>query len=92
MARKKTAAELAEDVRKLEKRLAKAKEQEHRQSKAEEARKNADIIKAVRDLWAALPQDERPEWDDMPGYIRGQIVTRRAETTEAGSQEGHYYF
>lgn len=70
MSRKKTAAELAEDVRRLEQRLNKAKEKERRQSRAEEAKQNADVIRAVREYWDAMPVHERPAWKDMATYIR----------------------
>ncbi len=70
MARRKTASELAEDIRALEKRLAEAREQQRKLTKAEEAAQNASVIQAVRECWDALPADHRPEWKQMPGYIR----------------------
>ncbi len=69
MARKKTASELAEDIRALEKRLAAAREQQRKLSKAEEAVQNAAVLHAVREGWAALPTETRPDWGQMPEYI-----------------------
>ena len=70
MARKKTAAELAEDIRALEERLSKAKERQRQESKAEEARLNASIIRAVREGWDAMPPEKRPSWDRMAEYVK----------------------
>ncbi len=76
MSKKKTSADLAADIRRLEERLRQAKEEERRVSKAEEARTNADVIKAVKDYWEALPSFSRPEWADMPEHIRTKLITR----------------
>ena len=86
MARKKTSAELEEAVREMEARLAKAKEQLRLQSKAEEAHTNAEIIRALHDFHSALPSNERPDWSNMPEYIRSRIGTIRDESKKAGSQ------
>ena len=85
MARKKTAKELADDIRALEARLAKAREKQRQQSKAEEAMTNASIIRVVREWWDALPEGERPRWEQMPEYLR-QMFTRMESVTEAPRQ------
>lgn len=85
MAKNKSAAELAEDVRKLEERLKAAKEKEKQKSKAEEAKHNAAIIKTVREYWAALPEKDRPKWEEMPDYIR-DILYHEDETDQEEEQ------
>ncbi len=70
MSRRKTAAELANDVRYLEERLARAKEKQRLESKAEEARQNAAIIKAVREGWDAMSPGQRPSWGRMAEYVK----------------------
>ncbi len=82
MARK-SAAELAEEVARLERRLAKAKEKERMQTKAEEARTNASIIKVIKDYWDALPNDNRPRWEDMAEYV----LLRLSSNTMTGEAE-----
>ncbi len=79
MARKKTESELVEDIRRLEERLNAAKEKKRQLSKAEEAKQNAAIIKAVRDEWSALPEQDRPSWEDMPAFIYG--IFRKGDET-----------
>ena len=83
MARKKTAAELAAEVKRLEERLEATREKEKRQSKAEEAKQNAAIIREIREWWTARPEKDRPKWEDMPGYLHG-ILTGMVGTKQAG--------
>ncbi len=87
MARKKTADELAADIKALEARLAKAKEQQRRLSKAEEAAINASIINVVRDEWNALPTEERPKWEQMPEYIRKLFAIKGVTRSVPGQSE-----
>ena len=85
MPRKKTAAELAADIKRIEERLTKLKQQEQRQTKAEEAYKNAAVLKAVKEYWAAMPERTRPEWDLMPDYIMEMTTKRAKESWPANS-------
>lgn len=87
MAKKKTAEELAEDIKTLEDRLAKAKEQQRKLTKAEEATQNASVIKAVRECWDALPADQRPEWKQLPGYIRKMFQQLSSGKAAPGQSE-----
>lgn len=83
MARKKTAAELAADIKRIEERLAKLKQQEQRQTKAEEAYKNAEVLRVIKEYWAAMPASSRPEWELMPDYIRAVLKQRTKEAQSA---------
>ena len=87
MGKKKTAAELAEDVKRIEQRLQEARERERQASKAEEARFNADIIKSVRQIWSALPEEDRPDWSEMGVYLL-QLSKQRDDGMEAGEHSG----
>ena len=87
MARKKTADELADDIKALEERLAKAREQQKKLTKAEEAAQNTAVIKAVRECWDALPADQRLEWKQMPGYIRKMFQQLGSGKAASGQSE-----
>ncbi len=87
MARKKTSSELDDDIKALEKRLAKKREQQRRATKAEEAAMNASVLNAVRECWDALPDDTRPEWKQMPEYIRQMFVGEGDVKTASGQSE-----
>ncbi len=80
MAKRKSAAELAADIKRIEERLTRLKLQEQRQTKAEEAYKNAAVLKAIKEYWAAMPERNRPDWELMPDYIREMISKRAKES------------
>ena len=89
MGRQKSSAELEDDIRRLEERLNAVREKKRQLSKAEEAKQNAAVIKSVKEYWAALPEQERPRWEDMPGYLNGIFYHKEAaDQGEQTDQEG----
>lgn len=70
MPRKKTVEELEAAARRAEERARSLRAQARRQTAAEEARTNKQIIEAVRRLVDAAPERIRPAtWADVPDFI-----------------------
>lgn len=70
MPRKKTVEELEAAARRAEERARSLRAQAKKQTAAETARTNAEIIEAVRRLVAAAPERIRPAaWEDVPEFI-----------------------
>lgn len=70
MPRKRTIEELEAAARRAEERAKQLRAQARRQTAAEEARTNRQIIEAVRRLVAAVPERIRPvDWSDVPSFI-----------------------
>lgn len=70
MARKKTAAELLEDAKRADQRAKELRAKAAKVTKAEEAKTNAEIIKAVREWHDSLPEEKRSDWNDLPELFR----------------------
>ena len=68
--KKKTAAELLEAAKKAEARAKELKAKAKEQTKAEEAKINAEIIKAIKEWQNALPKEKRTAWDQLPSLFR----------------------
>ena len=70
MPRKKTVEELEAAARRAEERAKSLRAQARRQTAAEEARTNKQIIEAVKRLVDAAPERIRPKaWEDVPAFI-----------------------
>ena len=70
MPRKKTIEELEAAAKKAEERARSLRAQARRQTAAEEARTNKQIIDAVKRLVEASPERIRPtNWPDVPSFI-----------------------
>ena len=73
MARRLSSEELREKLREQEERVRAMKKALEDQTRYEEARTNADIIRTIRAYWEALPDVERPDWSLMPEHISDMI-------------------
>ena len=70
MPRKRSIEELEAAARRAEERAKSLRAQARRQTAAEEARTNKQIIEAVRRLVDAAPERIRPtEWSSVPDFI-----------------------
>lgn len=70
MPRKKSVEELEAAARRAEERAKQLRAQAKKQTAAEEARTNRQIIEAVRRLIDAAPERIRPKaWEDVPAFI-----------------------
>lgn len=70
MPRKKTVEELEAAAKKAEERAKRLRAEARRQTAADEARTNRQIIEAVKRLVDAAPERIRPAtWEDVPGFI-----------------------
>lgn len=70
MPRKKTIEELEAAARRAEERARSLRAQARRQTAAEEARTNKQIVEAVKRLVDAAPERIRPTaWADVPDFI-----------------------
>lgn len=70
MPRKKTIEELEAAAKRAEERAKQLRAQARRQTAAEEARTNKQIIESVRRLVDAAPERIRPvDWSDVPAFI-----------------------
>lgn len=70
MPRKKTIEELEAAARRAEERAKSLRAQAKKQTAAEEAKTNKQIIEAVKRLVDAAPERIRPvAWSDVPGFI-----------------------
>lgn len=70
MPRKKTIEELEAAAKKAEERAKSLRAQARRQTVAEEARTNKQVIEAVKRLVDAAPERIRPTaWEDVPAFI-----------------------
>lgn len=68
--RKKTIEELEAAAKRAEERARSLRAQAKRQTAAEEARTNKQIIEAVKRLVDAAPERIRPvDWSDVPSFI-----------------------
>lgn len=79
MARKKTAAELLEDAKRADARAKELRKRAAKMTAAEEAKTNAEIIKAVREWQDSLPAEKRTAWGDMPALFRRWAENNRAK-------------
>ncbi len=66
MSKRKTIEEHNQEIERLKERLRKAEAERAKTTKAEEARTNADIIRALRE-WV---QVTGRSWEELPGYFR----------------------
>lgn len=70
MPRKKSVEELEAAARRAEERAKQLRAQAKKQTAAEEARTNRQIIEAVKRLVDAAPERIRPTaWEDVPSFI-----------------------
>lgn len=70
MPRKKTVEELEAAAKRAEERARSLRAQARRQTAAEEARTNKQIVEAVKRLVDAAPERIRPvDWSDVPAFI-----------------------
>lgn len=70
MAKKKTVAELEAEAKKAEARAKELRRKARELTKAEEAKVNAEIIKAVREWINSYPAEKRTDWKDVPEIFR----------------------
>ncbi len=77
MAKRKTIEELEEAAKAAEKRARELRAQAKRATEAEEAKVNAEIIKALKEWLASWPKDKRKEWEELPAYFHEQAEKNR---------------
>lgn len=82
MARKKTAAELLEEAKRADARAKELRKQAAKVTQAEEAKTNAEIIKAVREWQDSFPADKRKPWEDISAMFCDWAEKNRAKYGE----------
>ena len=89
MAKKKTIEELEQLARAAEKRARELKKAAKKATVAEEAKVNAEIIKAIREWADTFPEDKKKRWEELPNYFREQARKNREKIAnyEAGGNE-----
>jgi hypothetical protein len=70
MPRKKTIEELEAEARKAEARAKELRKQAQKLTKAEEARINAEVIKALHEWLDSFPPEKHVEWKSVPDIFR----------------------
>ena len=70
MPRKKTIAELEAAAKAAEERARKLREKATALTKAQEAKANAEIIRALREWHSGWPKREEVPWESLPEFIR----------------------
>lgn len=86
MARKKTVEELLEEAKRAEKRAKDLRALAKKETAAEEAKVNAEIIKAVREWRDSYPEGKRTAWKDMPKVFRDWAERNRQKRAEQGQR------
>lgn len=77
MAKKKTAAELLEEAKRADARAKELRKQAAKVTQAEEAKTNAEIIKAVKEWRDTFSADKQTAWEDMPALFRSWAEKNR---------------
>lgn len=79
---KKTVAQLQEEARKAEQRAKELRAKAKKLTQAEEAKHNAEIIKAVREWRDSFPPEKRIDWADLAQYFRTNAERNRQRNGE----------
>jgi len=89
MAKRKSIEELEAAAKAAEKRARELRAQAKKATEAEEAKVNAEIIKALKEWLASWPKDKRKEWEELPSYFREQAERNKAKAlgTAAGPSD-----
>ena len=77
MARKKTLEQLEEQIQAAEKRLDELRKSKARETEAQRARINRDLLLAI-DEWR-LSYESPMEWSELPKYFRSEATRNRQE-------------
>jgi len=90
MARKRTLAELEAAAKAAEERAKKLRDQAAKLTRAEEAKTNAEIIKALREWYATWPKRSDVAWEDLPEHFRKWAAKQRGQVQgkEQGDAQG----
>lgn len=83
MSKRKTIEELEAAARAAEKRARELRAQAKRVTEAEEAKVNAEIIKALKEWLKTFPDDSKKNWEDLPEYFREQARRNREKLQRA---------
>jgi predicted nucleic acid-binding Zn-ribbon protein len=79
MGKRKTLEELEAAAKAAEKRARELRAQAKKVTEAEEAKVNAEIIKALKEWLATWPDDKKKAWDELPDYFRKRADENRAK-------------
>jgi hypothetical protein len=74
---KRTVEELQKAAEAAEKRAKELRAQARRITQAEEAKQNAEVIKALHEWIDSFPQERRIAWSELPDYYRRQAANNR---------------
>lgn len=77
MPRKRSVEELEAAAKKAEARAKKLRQQAAERTRADEARLNVELIKAVEEWRVSWPEDKRYSREQLPGYFRAQAEKNR---------------
>lgn len=77
MSKHRTVEELYAAAQAAEERAKKLREQARKQTQAERAKVNADIIKAVEEWQDSLPESRRVPWEKLPQEFRRWAANNR---------------
>lgn len=77
MSKRKTIEELEAAAKAAEKRARELRAAAKRATEAEEAKVNAEIIKALKEWLKTFPDGSKKNWEDLPGYFREQARRNR---------------
>jgi hypothetical protein len=90
MAHKKTIKELEAAAKAAEARAKKLREQAAAITKAEEAKTNAEIIKALREWYSTWSKRDEIAWGSLPEHFRSWAdkQRRQAQGKEQGDAQG----
>ena len=70
MGRKRSLEELEAAAKAAEQRAKELRAQAKKVTEAEEAKVNAELIKAIREWLNSFPEYKRKKWEDLPDYFR----------------------
>ena len=79
MAKRKSVEELEKAAKAAELRAKKYRAQAKKATEAEEAKVNAEIIKALKEWLSSWPKDKRKEWEELPAYFHEQAEKNRTK-------------
>lgn len=77
--KKKTVEELEQAAKQAEARAKELRAKAKQQTQAEEAKLNADLVKAVEEWRQSFPEDKRIPRKDMPAHFRAWAEKNRAK-------------
>ena len=86
MAKRKSIEELEAAAKAAEKRAKELRAQAKKATEAEEAKVNAELIKAVKEWLYSFPEYKRKKWEELPDYFR-ERAKRNIQMYDPNSSE-----